>query len=59
MPHLNAVLFHPFLCLALLVQRMYLYLIHHGFDTSKAAQINEAVRIKIGHANGSNLACLI
>ena len=38
---------------------MYLYLIHHGLDASKAAQINEAVRIKIGHADGPDLARLI
>ena len=43
--HLNAVFFHPFLCNC--------KPIHHGFDTSKTL---EAVRIKIGHANGPNAA---
>lgn len=56
---LYAIFFHIFMSSFLLLEHMGFYLVYHRFSFSKLAQVNEPVRVEVGHPDGPELSCLV
>lgn len=56
---LYAILFHIFMCGALLLEHVCFHLIDHRCNFCKLAQIDKAVRIKIGHTDSPQLSLFV